>query len=274
MLSLFCFLPLFLQPVVAFGSTAFWVGLLGATAFAWFTVRRKSLSIDGAVAAVWVGLWVMLFAGPMWLIPLFFFFISSTLLGRLSKRTRVQSDVKHGKARDYKQVLCNGGIYALLASFAGPTGGWPLWLMAVSMAVSTADTWSSEYGIYRSGATFDILRLKPIPAGVSGGVSVSGTMAGLLGATCIAGLSGLLMAGGLNVSGFMLITLAGFGGMLLDSVLGAGVQARYRDPNGILSDTKSMGARLYSGWRYISNDGVNLWSNALITGITYWFVCR
>lgn len=273
MLSLFYFLPLFLQPVVALGSTAFWVGLLSAAAFAWFTVWRKSLSIDGAVAAVWVGLWVMFFAGPLWLLPLFFFFISSTLLGRLSRRKRVQSDVKHGKARDYKQVLCNGGIYALLASFAGPNGGWPLWLMAVSMAVSTADTWSSEYGIYRSGATYDILRLKPIPIGVSGGVSVAGTVAGLLGAASIALLVGLLTTEGLTFKGFALITLAGFGGMLFDSVLGAGAQARYRDQNGILSDTESIGARLYSGRRYISNDGVNLWSNALITALTYWFAC-
>ncbi|MEI6409801.1 MAG: DUF92 domain-containing protein [Bacteroidota bacterium] len=274
MLSLFCFLPLFLQPVVELGSTAFWVGLFGAIAFAWFTVRRKSLSIDGAIAAAWVGLWVMFFAGPLWLLPLFFFFISSTLLGRLNKRTQVQSDVKHGKARDYKQVLCNGGIYALLASFAGPTGGWPLWLMAVSIAISTADTWSSEYGIYRKGATYDILRLKPIPAGVSGGVSVAGTMAGLLGAASTALVVGILVGEGLNWYGFSVITLGGFGGMLLDSVLGAGVQARYRDEQGAISDTGDIGARLYSGWRFISNDGVNLWSNALITAITYWIVCR
>jgi uncharacterized protein (TIGR00297 family) len=273
MLSLFCFLPLFLQPVVAFGSTAFWVGLLGAIAFAWFTVRRKSLSIDGAVAAVWVGLWVMFFAGPIWLLPLFFFFISSTLLGRLNKRKEVQSDIKHGKARDYKQVLCNGGIYALLASFAD-AGAWPFWLMAVSMAVSTADTWSSEYGIYRSGATYDILRLKPIPAGVSGGVSVAGTIAGLLGAASIALVVRILMGEGLTWYGFSVITLAGFAGMIFDSVLGAGAQARYRDEHGAISDTGGIGARLYSGWRFISNDGVNLWSNALITAITYWIACR
>jgi len=55
-------------------------GLAAASLFSWLTVRRGSLTLDGAAAASCCGLWALFFAGPLWLLPLFFFFISSILL--------------------------------------------------------------------------------------------------------------------------------------------------------------------------------------------------
>jgi uncharacterized protein (TIGR00297 family) len=242
-------------------------GTGAALLFAYITIRRKALTPDGAVAASAVGLTVLFSAGWIWLLPLFLFFLTSTLLGRLTKRTKLQSDPKHGKPRDYKQVLSNGGIYAALAIWA--PNPQILTAMAISMAVSTADTWSSELGMYFRGRTFDILRRKPVPVGLSGGVSWQGSAAGLAGALIIALLCASIQFGSLNAYYITAVTLSGFAGMLTDSILGAGFQARYRNPaTGLLSDIREKGSILFSGFQPITNDAVNLISNALTTALT------
>ncbi len=240
-------------------------GIAFAILFVWYTRRKNALTPDGALAAAFSGLWVLWFAGPLWLLPLFFFFISSTLLGKLVKSQSNATDVKHGQARDYRQVLCNGGIYTLLATWAkGPQSEQILLLMALSVAVSTADTWSSEIGQYFRQKTWDILRWKPVPAGLSGGVSAAGTAGGFAGALALAIGCNFLISKQLDFKLVCFVTTGGFAGMLLDSLLGAGLQARYQDQQtGALSDQPAGYRHLVSGLPWMSNDAVNLWSNVL-----------
>lgn len=249
-------------------------GVVLAACFVWYTRRKKALTAGGALAAAFTGLWVLWFAGPLWLLPLFFFFISGVLLGRLTKGKSVAADAKHGKPRDYRQVLCNGGIYAALAVFStGPGRETAQTLMALSLSVSASDTWSSEIGQYFRHKTVDILRWKPVPVGLSGGVSLAGTLGGLAGALAMAFLGGLLQAGKPAGSMIWIATCGGFAGMLLDSILGAALQARYRDVStGALSDQGGGNRLLYSGIPWVGNDGVNFWSNALITLAGYCWI--
>lgn len=248
--------------------------LLFAALFVWYTRRKNALTTGGALAAACTGLWVLWWAGPLWLLPLFFFFISSTLLGRLAKGRSVAADTKHGQARDYRQVLCNGGIYAALATQAAVPNPAPvLTLMALSLSVSTADTWSSETGQYFRQKTLDILRWRPVPVGLSGGVSAAGTLGGLAGALVMALLCSSLLFRCLQPKFVLLVSVAGFAGMLLDSVLGAGLQARFRDATTCaFSDQAGDNRPLYSGFSWMSNDAVNLWSNAVATFAGYCLV--
>ncbi len=237
-----------------------WVQLASLLAFGavfiWFTVRRRSLSLDGAVMAAVIGLWVLFFAGPEALWPLFFFFISSTLLGKLTRKEKVISDVKHGKARDYRQVLCNGGIYALLATFGLDV------FMVASLAVATADTWASEIGMYFRRPTYDLWRRKLTPVGLSGGVSWVGTLGGLAGAAAMAIVGILCLHWEMDIISMLAFTGIGFLGMLIDSLLGATLQARYQnEETGELTDIPTK--ILHSGYRRMSNDAVNLLSNVL-----------
>jgi len=242
------------------------VGIITSIIFCIYTVRKKALTLDGAIAASFLGLWVLWFAGPIWLIPLFFFFITGTLWGRLSKSKAQATDVKHGKARDYLQVLCNGGIYAALATFNNTAEQEIiLTLMLISMAICTADTWSSEIGIYFRWKTYDILRLQSVPVGLSGGISLPGTIGGFLGAAAMALLGNAILYNRVNIYFLLIITLGGFAGMLLDSILGASVQARYQNKQTqLLSDNKDANNHLINGWRWMTNDAVNFWSNLLI----------
>lgn len=245
--------------------TALIIGLILSAAFIYVTVRRRSLTLSGAFTAAAIGCWVIWFAGPVWLIPLFFFFLSGTLLGRLNKGARTAADAKAGQPRDAAQVLCNGGIYALLATWAAtPDASWYLGGMLVSMAVSTSDTWSSETGIYCRRATWDMLRWKHVPVGLSGGVSDAGTLGGLAGAAAMAAIGLLLLP---KETLFLPVLLTGFGGMLLDSLLGAALQARYLLQTGELSDQPDGNALPVGGWYWMTNDGVNLLSNTAATAL-------
>ncbi|MCY7327051.1 MAG: DUF92 domain-containing protein [Saprospiraceae bacterium] len=236
-----------------------WIGVGVALVFVWFTVRRKALSWDGAIAAAVMGLWVLFFAGKYLLLPLIFFFVSSTLIGKLTKRQAIVSDTKHGKARDYRQVLCNGGIYAVLSTFVSMPSEMA---MIVSLAVSTADTWASEIGIYFRGRTYDIWRWRPTPVGLSGGISWAGTLGGLAGAAATTIVSFASFGFEMTIVAVLAFTAVGFLGMLLDSVLGATLQARYRnEETGAFTDIPTN--ILHSGYPWMSNDAVNLLSNIL-----------
>src|SRR6267378_259146 len=104
------------------------------------------------------------------------FFVSSSLL---SKKT----------TRNHRQVLANGGV-AALAALAGS------WVpFAGALAVATADTWASEIGRHSRTPPRLITNGKPVPAGTDGGMTVLGTVGGIVGAGLIAGLGVVLPRG-------------------------------------------------------------------------------
>jgi len=236
-----------------------------AVLFGLFTIRKKLLTVGGAVLAGTTGLWVCYFAGFFYILPLMVHFLSSSLISRIFGRSSLTSDEKDGKARDAIQVFCNGGIYMLLSTFLHSNGQLNevmLIAMASSIAVSASDTWASEIGSGLNGTVIDLLTFKVVPPGISGGISFWGTLAGLAGAGCIALL--FLLNG---ISGFAtcVITSAGFAGMLLDSLIGAFFQKKYlQKATGILSDRMLEDSVLISGLGWMSNDLVNLISNGVI----------
>ncbi len=250
--------------------------LLGGTVFSVIMVNRRSLTAGGAITATFLGIIVVLGTKSFWwLLPLFLFLLSSSLIGRLFPSTTAAGDGKHKQARDATQVLANGAVYGLLGARFIQSCDTCLYdyhypwehLLLVAAAVATADTWSSEIGQYFRWPTFDLVTWKKVPAGLSGGVSLPGTVAGLAGAVFIAGACWWLLPYHLPGS-FTIVVLAGFFGMLLDSALGALLQAKFQDPEtGAFADTPGQQGILASGYRWMTNDLVNF----LAIFIVVWF---
>ena len=242
--------------------------ILLAIPFVVFTVKYGWLTLGGALAAALLGCSVVLLQGPEWLLPLVLFFGSSTALGKLLHRPALVSDAKHGRARDAEQVFSNGGIYLLAAALL--TGLDAQLAMAVSMAIATADTWASEIGMAMRGRTYDIIGFRRVPPGLSGGISVQGSFAGAAGALLLGLGGGLLMMDELNAASLSVIGVVaawGMAGMVVDSLLGGVLQARYRGPEGLLQDRPNTEGKPASGRVWMTNDRVNLLSNAVVTGL-------
>lgn len=181
------------------------------------------------------------------------FFVSSVVLSRIGKtRKRGLVDIGKAGARDAMQVLANGGVATLCAvvsAFVAAPLRWA-WVFAFAgaYAAATADTWGTEIGTLVRGRPRSLFTLRPIPTGLSGGITLAGTLAEAAGAVWIAFVTlaaflpvivlGLVTGGaalpatpitvGLGLRDAVLVVtaipLAGFLGAMLDSALGATIQ--------------------------------------------------
>ncbi|MCR8847144.1 DUF92 domain-containing protein [Rossellomorea sp. SC111] len=201
--------------------------ILGIAIGGW---RTKNLSISGAWMAVLVGLFIGIAFGFRGLFVLGAFFLSSSIWSHLFKTDKIGTLDRLAKTstRDWQQVLANGGPAALFALLFSLTGE-DVWTFAfvASVAGANSDTWASEIGPLSQKHPFSVRSFRRVPKGTSGAVSPVGTLAAVLGASFIA-LAALILLDGMDITLFIVITLSGFLGNLLDTLLGAYVQLDYR----------------------------------------------
>jgi uncharacterized protein (TIGR00297 family) len=221
--------------------------------------QRRWLSAEGSVAAGFMGILLTGLLGPLALV----FPVVFLALGSLTAKLNPMD--KEPDGRNAIQVFANGGM-GLLAALLVPVlpKEAVLVCLVVIFATANADTLSSEIGKYFGHRTFDILRWNTMQSGLSGGVSAIGTLAGAVGAGIIACLGSWLY--GFNSTTTVKIAILGFAGMLLDSVLGSLLQAKYSVDGQITEVGTSQ--QLISGVHHINNDGVNLISIAIIVLLT------
>lgn len=207
-------------------------GLILAIIVAYLAYRAHSLDKSGAIAAAFVGTIIFGVGGWQWAILLLLFFITSSGLSRAFKKRKqgLSEKFSKGSERDAGQVFGNGGLATLFATLHAlyPESILPLIGFAASLAAVNADTWATELGVLNPTPPRMITDLrKRVEKGTSGGISLWGTFASLLGASIIALPAALFTS---SWSLFPLITFAGLAGSLFDSFLGATVQAMYYCP--------------------------------------------
>ncbi len=245
-------------------------GLVAALAIAIAARRARALSADGAICAVIVGT-LSVAAGWDWGALLIAFFLSSTLLSRLGGDA--SGIAEKGGERDAMQVLANGGWFAVAA---GVFVLWPatMWqaVGAGALAASTSDTWATEIGTRARALPRSIITWRPVTAGMSGGVTVPGTLAAVAGAVFV-GMVAMALGWPTRVAAAAVI--GGIVGSTADSVLGATLQARRRCPACNLITERFVhrcGAETAhaGGLRWLTNDGVNAVSSAIGAAASIW----
>jgi uncharacterized protein (TIGR00297 family) len=250
--------------VLLYLALALIVNLVGAGGAFW----KRALTADGALTAFLLGFGIFTLGGPGAWILLMTFFISSTLLGRLTpERAEVPASMQvRGNRRDSIQVLANGGV-ALLTSFAWALTAEAVWLVALgaSLASATADTWASEIGVGSRKSPVSLIGFREVPIGASGGVSPRGTLGALAGALFLTAVfwvvTDAMAAVRLPAVALGIVFLAGFVGNVADSLFGATIQAHYVDEHGNYTERRH-GAegrnRLVRGAPAVTNDVVNV----------------
>lgn len=249
-------MPHLLQPLL---------GLFLAAVVVAGAYRLGALTWSGALAACAVGAAVFGVGGWAWAAALLTFFGTSTALSRWRRRAKEALGYEKGGRRDAGQVLANGGAAALCALTPLLFPAWGAvhahLVFLAALAAANADTWATEIGSVLGGRPYDLRAGRPAAPGTSGAVSLPGTLAALAGAALLG-----LFAG--SLAGWGIVTVAGVGGALLDTLLGAAVQAQWEDPErpGSLTERAQAGPPI-RGIRGINNDLVNALCTAGAVGL-------
>ncbi|RLE77844.1 MAG: DUF92 domain-containing protein [Thermoprotei archaeon] len=247
------------------------------------SLRRGYMDVGGVIAAAAVGT-IVLLGGFHMLVAMVAFFVSSSILTRLRYEAKAAAGVaEKPSGRSYRQVLGAGGVAAAISALIALRRANLLahnsacGVLAVAflgaLSTSTADTWAVEVGVLsESQPRLIVAPWRRVPRGASGGITLLGEAASALGASFM-GLIAYLLAtsGGLGVEPLkclVAVTVAGFVGEKVDSVLGATLQARYYCPRcRVITDARvhkcGRATVLKGGLPWFTNEAVNVVSTAV-----------
>ena len=251
-----------------------WLALFASLIVSLVAHLSRALTLTGALAATLVASAVLIGTGWAGGAVLLTFFLGGTLVSRLNPDpSRERFDAK-GSRRDAAQVLANGGPAALGAVIASCFSLPPapctlhqvgIGLLTASLGAAAADTWATSLGARSRRLPRLITTGRPVPAGTSGALSWVGTVGALLGAGTV-GLAAALAFHSMALWPFAVAL--GMGGMLVDSLLGAAVQARFTCPTCRIPCERPVHrcgtpAVHVQGWQWCSNDVVNALATTL-----------
>jgi uncharacterized protein (TIGR00297 family) len=232
-------------------------GVLGV-AVAGLAYWRRALTLDGAVAAAVVGCIAFARGGASGAAAPLAFFGSSTLLSRIgeSRKQHLPLAQAKGAQRDVWQVLANGGVATMCFGLGQRSAA------IGALAAAGADTWATELGLLAREPPRLITTLRHVAPGTSGGVTPEGLLASIGGALTV-GL-GATLFGGRDRRTLTAAVLAGLAGALVDSLVGATLQAVYYCPNCEVLTEVAVHPRCGTpaiqqrGLQWMTNDVVNL----------------
>ena len=248
------------------------------------------------MTAAILGLSLFIIQPSFWIVLCIFFF-SSSLLTKMKAKEKAGTTSEFAKGstkRDAMQVTANGVIpllfalgYSLFELLPNLTSSHvnlhdpfdPFFIgVFVAFAVHTADTWATEIGILSKTYPRLVTNIRQrVDPGTSGGITVYGCFASLLGAILVATtylISALIISPIINqklLISFLLIMLGGFSGSIVDSIEGASIQGIYycnhcnKETETNLHKRCGNETTLSRGIRLINNDFVNLSSALLIS---------
>jgi uncharacterized protein (TIGR00297 family) len=206
-------------------------------AFALAALAARTVSRSGATLGFVLG--VLIYLGWGW--KSFLVLLAMVLLGSMATRLGYARKAERGVAeraggaRSWREALANispGAFFAVLV-ITTPHEHAFLIAFVAAFAEAAGDTVASEIGQWLSPRAYLITTWQAVPAGENGGVSLSGTAAGLF-ASLLVTVLGLTL--GLTGTGGAAIALAAaVAGNLFDSLLGATLERRGLATNGVVN---------------------------------------
>lgn len=242
----------------------FIIGLFLAGTVAFISYKVSFLTANGSISTFLLAGFIFGLGGWKWSLPIMTFFILSSLLSKVRKKKNVvvESYFEKSGTRDFAQVFANGGAGGVLVIINAlfPNDIW-YYAYIASLSAVTADTWATEIGTLKKNKTYNILNFKPLPQGMSGGISIVGTLGGMLGALVVTA-SGLYWIEDNVLQIALLLVVSGLLGSFVDSFLGATLQVQYQclECSKITENKIHCGTRaeVFRGNMTVNNDIVNL----------------
>ncbi len=270
--------------------------------------KGKIVTQSGLIAAFLLGTTVWLLTSWTWFLILLIFFVVTAQFTHYKYKIKRKHGAaqEKGGARDWSHVLANGGLplgiilvavittllFGQMNAYGRIEVGFGTVVIPASLIVSvafaaflgavataTADTLATEIGLLNPLPPRLITKPRQVVApGTSGGVSVAGELATVLGTLLIGGVAALLAApfwinafgttlmpevvGFAPVTMIIVAMVGGFVGCTIDSVLGATIQGMWIcDVCGKQTEKKTHcgeKARYLRGNRFLDNHMVNI----------------
>ena len=229
--------------------------LLGLIAY-----LKRALTMPALILAVLFSTLITYFGGLTSFIILVVVFLGSII-------TKLFYKNKKSNKRKLIQIISNVGIGVLsLIIYKFTSNDLYLLIYASVMAESLADTLASDIGVLSKSEPINILTLKKGERGLSGNISFLGLISALIGSLLIGTIYYIGMDK--SITSFIIIILSGFLGSLIDSILGASIQVKYKCEKckKITERKEHCGKKTnyYKGIKWIDNNLVNLLSNAMV----------
>ncbi len=238
-----------------------------------FAAGTKSLSFYGGLMAI-IYLALSSFFGHTALVVMIFglFFVEAIISKVTTKIFNQRSGaVKEKHSRGLYQILANAFAPMVCTALYYFTNSQVFLFGAiVSLAEEFSDSVASDVGRLSGKPPRDILTLKHIDAGISGGVSVLGLVSALL-ASFMAVAIGYAF-GVMDAINYLILSALAFGGTIIDSLLGSSIQVLYKCPVcNIFTENRThcdSDAVKVKGVTAIDNSTVNLLSGVIIALVT------
>jgi uncharacterized protein (TIGR00297 family) len=218
-----------------------------------FSVGKKKLTAPAALSGAVIGWIIYASSGFTGLAMMTAFFILATAATSHKKALKLHIDdnAAHQQTRTTGQVLANAGVAAiagLLILLDARQKPLLLVAMAASLASATADTLASELGLVYGRRFVNILTGRPDNKGLDGVISLEGVLFGTIAAAAIAGIYSL--GYGWQTIPFILITVSGTTGNLIDSILGASLERKGMISNNLVNFLNTLAAALLATLLY------------------------
>ena len=235
-------------------------------------IGKRALTGWGLVGALVLDLVVSVAFGNLGFVVLLTFFVGSLIVDKIKKRRKKTDTItKKEGTRDLVQVVANGLVPLVMALLFVLTLE-PAFLVGyvAALAEAFADTVASGLGVY-SKTTFDPFKMKRCECGISGGMSVIGTLSSFIASIIIAIIPFAFGVYGMNFWPVTIAALCAFLGVIFDSFLGSVFQIKYTcSVCGALTEKERHCNRptaRHSGFSFFDNDVVNLLSGVFAAAL-------
>ena len=257
----------------------YFIGSVTAVVLFAYTYFKKHLTLSGAILAAIITALFSFFELWDMLSLLLITYTTLMIIDKATSRKRkpISSEVIHSSgARSAKQILANG-FAPLLATFFFAYSGNRAFLIVFAVGVGTtlADSAASDIGVLSSGVPKDICTWKPLPPGLSGGVSGLGLFVSISSSILFSLVAYFCVK--LSIREALIVAGFSFVGSVIDSILGSRVQAKFKCGicQSITEKITHCDVRTcqISGVKLIDNCAVNFLSSIVVCGLSLaWFI--